>query len=69
MEAIYDTIKLPNGGTISLDRLAYECYQGQCISSHKLNSKYVWKVTLDFECNDTNVETAVRPNVSDVELR
>ena len=46
---IFETVKLPNGGTVQLDKLAFETFQGQCISSHKINGKYVWKVTLDFE--------------------
>ena len=62
----YETVMLPNGGVVQLDKLAFETLDGQCISSHKLNGKYVWKLTLDF--NGDRVETAaVKPN--NVEMR
>ena len=64
---IFETVNLPNGGTVMLDKLAFDTFQGQCISSHKLNGKYVWKVTLDFDGD--KVETAtVKPNTN-MELR
>ena len=63
---VYETVMLPNGGVVQLDKLAFETLDGQCISSHKLNGKYVWKLTLDF--NGDRVETAsVKPN--NVEIR
>ena len=49
----YKEIALPNGGTISMDRLAYESYSGAGAAYHKKN----WKVTLDFE-SDKKIETA-----------
>ena len=63
---IYETIVLPNGGVVQLDKLAFETFQGQCRSSHKLNGKYVWKVMLDFDGD--KVETATVKN-NNVELR
>ena len=58
---VFETVTLPNGGVVQLDKLAFETLDGQCISSHKLNGKYVWKLTLDF--NGDRVETAsVKPN-------
>lgn len=63
---VFETVTLPNGGSVQLDKLAFETLDGQCISSHKLNGKYVWKLTLDF--NGDRVETAaVKQN--NVELR
>ena len=50
---VYDTIKLPNGGTIQLDQLAYETFQGVCSSNYRGE----WTVSLDFK--DNVVETAV----------
>ena len=63
----YETVNLPNGGTVMLDKLAFETFQGHCISSHKINSKYVWKVTLDFDGDKVETATVDRP--SNVELR
>ena len=63
---IFETVKLPNGGTVQLDKLAYDTFQGTCISSHKINGKYIWKVTLDFESD--NIETAAVQQTN-VELR
>lgn len=63
---VFETVTLPNGGVVQLDKLAFETFQGQCISSHKLNGKYVWKVTLDFDGD--KVETAT-VNHTNVELR
>ena len=63
---VFETVMLPNGGAVQLDKLAFETLDGKCISSHKLNGKYVWKLTLDF--NGDRVETAaVKPN--NVEIR
>lgn len=42
---IYDTITLPNGGHVVLDKLAYESYTGCGQSTHK----YEWKYTIEFE--------------------
>ena len=42
---IYDTITLPNGGHVVLDKLAYETYTGCGQSTHK----YEWKYTIEFE--------------------
>lgn len=42
---IYDTITLPNGGHVMLDKLAYETYTGCGQSTHK----YEWKYTIEFE--------------------
>ena len=63
----YETVTLPNGGVVQLDKLAFDTFQGQCISSHKINSKYVWKVTLDFDGD--KVETATVKQKTNVELR
>ena len=63
---VFETVTLPNGGVVQLDKLAFETFQGQCISSHKINGKYVWKVTLDFDGD--KVETAT-VNHTNVELR
>ena len=63
---VFETVTLPNGGSVQLDKLAFETLDGKYISSHKLNGKYVWELTLDF--NGDRVETAaVKPN--NVELR
>lgn len=64
---VYETVTLPNGGVVQLDKLAFDTFQGQCISSHKINSKYVWKVTLDFDGD--KVETATAKQNRNIELR
>ena len=61
---IYNTIKLPNGGIIQMDQLAYETYQGICRSNYKGE----WTVTLDFK--DGTIETATKPHqTNNIELR
>lgn len=60
---IYDTITLPNGGIIMLDRLAYETYDSCSITNHKKT----WKTTLTFDSSD--IERAVQPKHDDIELR
>ena len=37
---VFETVTLPNGGVVQLDKLAFETLDGQCISSHKLNGSY-----------------------------
>jgi len=59
---IYDTITLPNGGIIMLDRLAYEAYDSCSQTNHKKD----WKVVLTFDSSD--IERAVVENKG-VEIR
>ena len=59
---IYDTITLPNGGIIMLDRLAYEAYDSCSVTNHKQD----WKVALTFDSSD--IERAVVENKG-VEIR
>ena len=65
-ETIYETVTLPNGGVVKLDKLAFEAFKGQCRSTRKQNSKYVWSATLYFD--DNTIETAAVNNTN-VELR
>ena len=60
---VYNTIKLPNGGTIQMDQLAYETYQGICRSNYRGE----WTVTLDFK--DGTIETATKPQPNNVMFR
>lgn len=56
---IYDTISLPNGGTIMLDKAAYDTCSGSAISSTKKDNTHSWNYTLYFEDNDNNrIKTA-----------
>ena len=64
---IYETIVLPNGGVVQLDKLAFEAFKGQCRSTRKQNDKYVWSATLYFD--DNTIETAAVNNSNNVELR
>lgn len=66
-DSIYETVTLPNGGVIQLDKLAFEAFKGQCRSTRKLNDKYVWSATLYFD--DNTIETAAVNNNTNVELR
>ena len=66
-DSIYETIVLPNGGTVQLDKLAFEAFKGQCRSTRKLNDKYVWSATLYFD--DNTIETATVNNNTNIELR
>lgn len=60
-DSIYETIVLPNGGVVKLDKLAFEAFKGQCRSTRKLNDKHVWNATLYFD--DNTIDTAaVKPN-------
>lgn len=65
-ETIYETVALPNGGVVQLDKLAFEAFKGQCRSTRKQNSKYVWSATLYFD--DNTIETTAVNNTN-VELR
>ena len=65
-DTIYETIVLPNGGAVQLDKLAFEAFKGQCRSTRKQNGKYVWSAALYFD--DNTIETAVVNN-NNVELR
>lgn len=56
-DSIYETVTLPNGGLVQLDKLAFEAFQGQCRSTRKQNGKHVWSATLYFD--DNTIETAV----------
>lgn len=75
---IYDTITLPNGGIIMLDRLAYEAYDSCSVTNHNHTNGYAnhangytnnkdWKVALTFDSSD--IERAVQPKHDDIELR
>ena len=66
-DSIYETIVLPNGGTVQLDKLAFEAFKGQCRSTRKQNDKYVWSATLYFD--DNTIETAAVNNNTNIELR
>ena len=66
-DSIYETIVLPNGGTVQLDKLAFEAFKGQCRSTRKLNDKHVWSATLYFD--DNTIETAAVNNNTNIELR
>ena len=63
---IYETITLPNGGVVQLDKLAFDAFKGQCRSTRKQNGEYVWSATLYFD--DNKIETAAVNNTN-VELR
>ena len=63
---IYETVALPNGGVVQLDKLAFDAFKGQCRSTRKQNSNYVWSATLYFD--DNTIETA-SVNNTNVELR
>ena len=67
--SIYETVTLPNGGVVQLDKLAFEAFQGQCRSTRKQNGKHVWSATLYF--NDNTIETAAVNNTTNnnVEIR
>ena len=65
-DTIYETIVLPNGGVVQLDKLAFDAFKGQCRSTRKQNGKYVWSATLYFD--DNTIETAAVNN-NNVELR
>ena len=71
MNNIYDTIQLPNGGTIMLDQKAYETLGGQ--SAYYNPRTKQWKKTIDFEsCNKPcAVETAAVDimNSRNIEMR
>ena len=54
--SIYETIALPNGGVVQLDKLAFEAFKGQGRSTRKLNDKHVWSAILYFD--DNTIETA-----------
>jgi len=61
---VYDTIKLPNGGAIQMDKLAYETFQGICRSNYKGE----WTVNIDFKGG--TLETATKPQLTNnIELR
>ena len=30
-DSIYETVTLPNGGVVQLDKLAFEAFKGQCL--------------------------------------
>ena len=62
-KTIYDTIKLPNGGIIQMDQLAYETFQGICRSNYKGE----WTVSMDFKGG--TLETADKPMPNNVEYR
>ena len=64
---VFETVTLPNGGVVQLDKLAFEAFKGQCRSTHKQNCKYVWSATLYFD--DNTIETAAVNNNKNVELR
>lgn len=66
-DSIYETVTLPNGGLVQLDKLAFEAFQGQCRSTRKQNGKYVWSATLYFD--DNTIETAVVKQNTNIELR
>lgn len=53
---IYHTIKLANGGIVSMDKLAYEAYTGCGCSRYN----HHWTHTLEFEGNEDErrIETA-----------
>ena len=51
---IYNTITLPNGGTVAMDKLAYATYQSICSSSHKDK----WTTTLYFANDEIETATA-----------
>ena len=58
---VFETVTLPNGGVVQLDKLAFDAFKGQCRSTRKQNGKYVWSATLYFD--DNTIETAsVKPN-------
>lgn len=60
---IYNTITLPNGGTVAMDKLAYATYEGGCVSTHKSR----WKVTIEFE--NEQIETATVDETTNREYR
>ena len=62
----YETVTLPNGGVVQLDKLAFDAFKGQCRSTRKQNGKYVWSATLYFD--DNTIETA-SVNNTNIELR
>ena len=66
-DSIYETVTLPNGGVVQLDKLAFEAFKGQCRSTRKHNGKYVWSATLYFD--DNAIETTAVNNNNNVELR
>ena len=51
---IYNTITLPNGGTVAMDKLAYAAYQSISSSSHKDK----WATTLYFDNDEIETATA-----------
>ena len=63
---VFETVMLPNGGIVQLDKLAFEAFKGQCRSTRKQNGKYIWSATLYFD--DSTIETAAVNNTN-VELR
>lgn len=66
-DSIYETIVLPNEGTVQLDKLAFEAFKGQCRSTRKQNGKHVWSATLYFD--DNTIETAAVKQNTNIELR
>ena len=62
---IYNTVRLPNGGEVAMDKLAYESYTGVGASTHGKK----WSVTLYFD-NDNKETTECKPELNDmIEIR